>query len=795
MSTSASASASPSQPHLSKRLQQLSQSSTPTTALFYARLYHSIFPPRQQGPEEHDSLHTLALCFLQSDGPYSALHLVRDSAGVDEPDDGGRNRPFGYTRSSGKTPCYGCAMIVARCCEKLGRFSEGQAVLSRALKRCTPTNLAIPTPASTSTSAHLLLASLSHKGKAPEAAVENYIKALQDDPWLWEAFTGLCDIGAAPALDNIFPDPPTLSRASSTRTSRPPTLSPNPMPRSSASEVPGLLPTRKNTGYGSSSNGGGAGGGFFTPDVGAGASSKLGMLGNPSSWDTPSMMGDTTFQTIHEQPSHPASKRPLPNLLSTFMPSASHLLPASLRSSNASTPTNEPGPPKLPAMKRPRGKDGGKKATEAPQSQLNGLNLPLARELRPNGHGRDLKSVELNGNGSSNTDLEGPVRRSSRLKGSSTKPAPPKVTRPRNTRSRSVTSSASGATADVASPPSLESQLQASADDWLRDVVRRCAKAYRHLGLYQCQEAMRELDGLPLEVKTSAWSLDILARSFYEMANYVMARRAFASLLELEPYRLQSMEQYSTLLWHLSDPSALSHLSQSLMSINRESPQPWIAAGNCFSLQKDHDEAMRCFRRATQLDPGCAYAWTLCGYEAMEMEEYERAIAFYRTAIRNDSRHYNAWYGMGLVYMKTGKTRYAEHHFRRAVEINPTNAVLLCCVGMVLEQSEDIVQAIHFYERAVAYSPNSPMVQFKRIRVLVALQRFDEAIALLEPLSREAPDEANIFFLLGKCYLRRDRRGEATVAFTTARELQPKLEGPIKATLEANGEEDEEEED
>ncbi|WVQ99447.1 hypothetical protein IAU59_006582 [Kwoniella sp. CBS 9459] len=787
-----SISASPSQSHLSKRLQQLAQSSTPVTALFYARLYHSLFPTRR---EDHDSLHTLALCFLQSDEPYQALHLVRDTAGVDEPDEL-RKKPFRFTRQEGKTPCYGCAMIVARCCQKLGRYSEGQAVLSRALKRCTPTSLPTFNPASTSASAHLLLASLSHKGKAPEVAVENYVKALQDDPWMWEAFTGLCDTGAAPALEDIFPDPPALSRASSARTSRPPTLSPNPMPRSSASEVPGLLPTRKTTAYGSGvGGGGGGGGGFFTPDVGVGGSSKLGMMGNPSNWDTPSVMGDTTFQTIHEQPPLPVPKRPLPNLLSTFMPSASHLLPASLRNSNASTPTNEPGPPKPPAMKRPRGKDGAKKTTEISQSHLNGLNLPLARELRPNGHGRDLKSVELNGNGNGNMDLEGPVRRSSRLKGSSTKPTPPKMTRTRNTRSRSVTSSASGATADVTSPPSMESQLQASTDDWLRSVVRTCARAYRYLGLYQCQEAMAELDMLPFEVKTSAWSLDILARSFYEMANYVMARRAFVSLLELEPYRLQSMEQYSTLLWHLSDPPALSHLSQSLMSIDRESPQPWIAAGNCFSLQKDHDEAMRCFRRATQLDPGCAYAWTLCGYEAMEMEEYERAIAFYRTAIRNDSRHYNAWYGMGLVYMKTGKTRYAEHHFRRAVEINPTNAVLLCCVGMVLEQSDDIVQAIHFYERAVTYAPDSPMVQFKRIRVLVALQRFDEAIALLEPLSREAPDEANIFFLLGKCYLRRDRRGEATIAFTTARELQPKLEGPIKATLEANGEEEEEEED
>jgi anaphase-promoting complex subunit 3 len=93
----------------------------------------------------------------------------------------------------------------------------------------------------------------------------------------------------------------------------------------------------------------------------------------------------------------------------------------------------------------------------------------------------------------------------------------------------------------------------------------------------------------------------------------------------------------------MSDAPALSALSRSLMSISRESTQAWISTGNLFSLQRDHDQAMRCFKRATSIDPGCVYAWTLCGYEAIEMEEYERAIAFYRTAIRTDARHYNAW--------------------------------------------------------------------------------------------------------------------------------------------------------
>ena len=243
--------------------------------------------------------------------------------------------------------------------------------------------------------------------------------------------------------------------------------------------------------------------------------------------------------------------------------------------------------------------------------------------------------------------------------------------------------------------------------------------------MYACQDVIYEVSQFPLDRYKFLWLIDLVARAHYEMGNYQEARLAFEHVVAEEPYTLQSTEYFSTLLWHLGDAPFLSALSQWLMAVDREAPQPWIAAGNCFSLQHNHDEAMRCFRRATQVDPDCAYAWTLCGYEAIEMEEYDRAMAFYRTAIRTDTRHYNAWYGMGLVYLRTGKPRYAEHHFRRAAEINPTSSVLLCCIGMVLEQTDDVVQALAFYDQACKFAPESSMPAYRRIRVLVALQRIE----------------------------------------------------------------------
>jgi anaphase-promoting complex subunit 3 len=71
--------------------------------------------------------------------------------------------------------------------------------------------------------------------------------------------------------------------------------------------------------------------------------------------------------------------------------------------------------------------------------------------------------------------------------------------------------------------------------------------------------------------------------------------------------------------------------------------QAWCAAGNCFSLQKEHDTAIRYFQRAVQVDPNFAYAYTLLGHEYVLIDELDKALGAFRNAIRIDPRHYNAW--------------------------------------------------------------------------------------------------------------------------------------------------------
>ena len=309
----------------------------------------------------------------------------------------------------------------------------------------------------------------------------------------------------------------------------------------------------------------------------------------------------------------------------------------------------------------------------------------------------------------------------------------------------------------------------------LLDLFMKLGSGYFALSHYQCQDALRCFNSISPGQRDTPWVLAQIGRAYFEQASYLEAEKTFARIKTMAPSRLEDMEVYSTTLWHLKSDIDLAFLAHEIIDIDRNSPQAWCAVGNSFSLQRDHDQALKCFKRATQIDPKFAYAFTLQGHEHVANEEYDKALSAYRSSITAENRHYNAWYGLGKVYEKQGKYTFAEHHYRTAASINPTNAVLVCCIGVVLEKMKNPKSALLQYSRACELSDKSALCRFKKARVLMALQEPERALVELRVLKDIAPDEANVHFLLGRAYKQLRQKGSAIRHFTMALNLDPKV--------------------
>jgi len=83
------------------------------------------------------------------------------------------------------------------------------------------------------------------------------------------------------------------------------------------------------------------------------------------------------------------------------------------------------------------------------------------------------------------------------------------------------------------------------------------------------------------------------------MGKYQEAEKFYFKVMStVEPYRLEGMEYYSTCLWHLKKQVELCFASNHALEKSLFAPETWCVVGNCYSLQKEHETALKYFSRA-----------------------------------------------------------------------------------------------------------------------------------------------------------------------------------------------------
>ena len=695
--------------------------------------------------------------------------------------------------------------------------------------------------------------------KDSKKAIDYYVEALKINSFMWDAFTGLCDIGAVVRPQNIFKITPDMlasishaatnghavNVAHTTHTGQAghaaisnegsdprnpfvstPDIDPfNPSTRPGADiglNLGGANLMSRLNGSNPGHNGFAAGPTYHDIET---------PVANGSFHDEDIMMGGAGGPVLTEQ-----------NLDMALAPTRK----PRLQGFNA---TEEP-PRMRPITSRVRTKTN-------PESDQ----TDIPRPINQNGHKRTISGHSLQHPQQANVQASDPTaappRRSvrllnsitqirpssSRLGGASSKDAESKERREmRKVRTTTTTTKARSGTASTVGrvvsgnrkhhvdpneplkpesrPPSVaaigqpQSRTAAPVDatreqdaiNWLLDLLLKIGSGYRHMTRFDSSKALDAFALVPKAQRETPWVLAQMGKAYYERAMYTDAEKIFQKIREIAPSHLENMEVYSNTLWQLKNDVALGHLAHTLMDQDRLSPQAWCALGNASSLERQHDDAVRCFSRATQLDPSFAYAYTLQGHEHVVNEEFDKAIAAYRNAIRADNRHYNGWYGLGDVYERLGKYEIAEKHYRGAAQVNSNNAMILVRIGLVgnihhidthdanitqvLDRMKKIEPALMQFELAVRLDPRSIMARFRRAQILLKLNASEEALQDLLHLKDLAPDDANIHFLLGRCYKKLHDRANAIRHLTIAMNLDPKSHAVIKEVMESIDQDD-----
>jgi serine/threonine protein kinase/Tfp pilus assembly protein PilF len=157
-----------------------------------------------------------------------------------------------------------------------------------------------------------------------------------------------------------------------------------------------------------------------------------------------------------------------------------------------------------------------------------------------------------------------------------------------------------------------------------------------------------------------------------------------------------------------------------------------------FIYDWDWEGSEREFRRAIELDPGCAVAHQWYAFLLMARGRTDEGLVEGHTALETDEPTISARRSMGWLYYYARRYDQARHHMQRAMEMNPTAEENYRVLGLALAQQGRLEEAERVLREAAALPGAGPYEVGTLGYALARLGRVAEARALLADLEARA---------------------------------------------------------
>jgi tetratricopeptide (TPR) repeat protein len=160
-------------------------------------------------------------------------------------------------------------------------------------------------------------------------------------------------------------------------------------------------------------------------------------------------------------------------------------------------------------------------------------------------------------------------------------------------------------------------------------------------------------------------------------------------------------------------------------------------------------EAIVLFRKATDLDPNFAQAWSglsdayrlqvdYAGVPSAEaLPKAERAV---RRALELDDQLAEAHASLGGLLLKMGDAPGARSELQRAIELNPNYAPAYNWLGLYFNSNGEFEKALESYATGLEIDPLSPVLNTNRVVNLGFLGRFDAMKTAAERMIEMIPE-------------------------------------------------------
>ena len=168
------------------------------------------------------------------------------------------------------------------------------------------------------------------------------------------------------------------------------------------------------------------------------------------------------------------------------------------------------------------------------------------------------------------------------------------------------------------------------------------------------------------------------------------------------------------------------------LEIDSELPKVWNNKGCALSAMGRSKQALECFDRALAIDPRFAMAFENKGRELHILGRLEEALHCCDKAVALDSGDAGAWQKKGAVLAAVGKQADAIACYNRALAINPRSLESLYNKGLSHMQLGKNTEAWTCFDQVLAIDPSFEMAWLNKGNLLAASGRHEDAVSCFD---------------------------------------------------------------
>ena len=249
----------------------------------------------------------------------------------------------------------------------------------------------------------------------------------------------------------------------------------------------------------------------------------------------------------------------------------------------------------------------------------------------------------------------------------------------------------------------------------------------------------------------------LLGMSLYETGKYGEARPRLEDALKANPADANMEMFLANDLTRLGDFAGAAERLQHLTEREPNNQHLWYLLARVYMQL-----GRQALTKMNSIDPNSVWAHEISG-EIMEgMKNYDGAIVRYKKAIEVAPHEPGAHYKLGDLYWSLSQWDNATPEFQAELANDPHNCMAQFKLGDILiRQNEKTEEALADIDKSLAMCPTLSDARVDRGKILLQMNRNDEALHELQTAEKETPDDSQVHFMLARAYRALGRGEEA----------------------------------